>query len=270
MSTDTPPLAIETQAGIQIWRMQLAPVNALHPSLLAALHAALDAAERDDSLAAVVLASGLRVFSAGGDAAWMGAILAEGGKAGLIEEFNRTMNEFRRLCVRIRRSPLLVVAALGGHTLAGGLELAAACDLRFCAADPRLQIGVPEMNLFGALPSGGGGAQFLARLLGPARALEFILEGQPVAPEAALAMGLVERLCPPGEAEARAADFAAAVARKAGRIGTGAAKRAIFGGHDLPFDAAMDLDQSIHWDAMRRGNFLPGVEGFIARFGGAK
>lgn len=266
----TAPIHVETQPGYQIWRMQFAPVNALHPDLLGALHASLDAAERDETIAVVVLTSGLRVFSAGGDAAWMGAILAEGGKPGLIAEFNRTMDEFRRLCVRLRRSPILIVAALEGHTLAGGLELAAACDLRFCADDDRLQIGVPEMNLFGALPSGGGGAQFLARLLGPARALDFILEGRPVAPAAARAMGLVERLLPPGEVAAQAADFAAATARKAGRIGIHAAKRAILGGAELPFDAAMDLDQAVHWDAMRRGNFLPGVDGFIARFGAAK
>lgn len=256
--------------GYQIWKMSFAPVNALNPLLLASLDAQLSRAVEDETIAAVVLTSGLKIFSAGGDAGWMGQVLAERGPQGLVDEFNRTMDTFRELCVKLRRSPLLVIAALNGHTLAGGLELAAACDLRFSSNSERLQIGVPEMDLFGAMPTGGGGAQFLTRILGPSRALEFILEAKPVAPEAALRMGLVDRLYRPEELAAKSEEFAAAVAKKAGRIGVSAAKKSILGGWELPLQEALELDRSLHWDAMRRGNFQRGVGDFINRFGASK
>lgn len=258
---------VETQPGIQIWRMNSAPVNALSPALLAELNAKLDAAIADSSIAAIVLTSDLRVFSAGADASWMTEVLNRGGPEGLVDEFNAAMDIFREFCIRLRRAPILIVAALNGHTLAGGLELAAACDLRFASDVEKIQIGVPEMDLFGVMPSGGGGAQFIAKLMGSARALQFILDAKPVSPSQALQHGLVERLCPPDTLQADAAKFAGDVARKAGRIGVAAAKTAIFGGADLPFSAAMDLDRSIHWDCMRRGNFKAGAAAFAKKFG---
>jgi enoyl-CoA hydratase/carnithine racemase len=183
-----------------------------------------------------------------------------------MEEFIVTMDRFRALCVRMRQSPVLVVAALNGHALAGGLELAAACDLRFAADTPGLQIGVPEMDLFGALPSGGGGVQYLARLMPPSRALDFVLDAKPVAPQRAFELGLVDRLYATEELVTQAEAFASAVAKKAGRTGAAAAKRAVLGGAELPLYEALELDRSVHWDAVRRGNFLAGVDAFVERF----
>ena len=260
-------IKVQRGDGFQTWRMQFAPVNALHPDFLAALRENLTAAEADADVSAVVLTSGLKVFSAGGDAGWMSTLVAERGPQGLLEEFNRTMDVFRELCFSLRKSPLLVIAALNGHTLAGGLELAAACDLRFAADNERLQIGVPEMDLFGAMPTGGGGAQFLARLMGPSRALQFILDAKPVSPRAAYDARIVDRLCDPATLMEQATTFAAAVAKKAGRVGVSAAKRSILGGAEIPLSDAMELDRAVHWDCMRRGNFLPGIDSFIKRFG---
>jgi enoyl-CoA hydratase len=263
-----PALAVADHGGAQRWTMQLAPVNAINADMLAAFEAALDAAEADHAVAAVVLDSGLKVFSAGADATWMAQTATKLGPQGLLEDFNVTMDRFRAVCLRLRQAPFLVIAALDGHTLAGGLELAAACDLRFCADVPGLRLGVPEMDLFGCLPSGGGGAQFLARLLGASRALEFILSAKPISPARAFEIGLVERLCPAGQASAsaEALSFAGEVAGKAGRIGVSCAKRAIFGAGELPLSAALPLDGALHWDTMRRGNFLAGVEAFTQRY----
>jgi enoyl-CoA hydratase/carnithine racemase len=190
------------------------------------------------------------------------------GPQGLLEDFNATMDRFRAVCLRLRQAPFLVIAALDGHTLAGGLELAAACDLRFCADSHGLRLGVPEMDLFGCLPSGGGGAQFLARLMGASRALEFILSAKPISPARAFEIGLVDRLCLAGQASAsaEALSFAGEVAGKASRIGVSCAKRAIFGAGELPLSAALPLDGVLHWDTMRRGNFLAGVEAFTQRY----
>ena len=262
-------LEVKEADGIQTWTMSFGPVNPLNPDFLAAMKTALEDATANEAVSAIVLTSGLRVFSAGGDTSWMKKQHAERGADGLLDEFNRIMNDFRKLCVAMRCSPLLIIASLNGHTLAGGLELAAACDLRFCANNDRIQIGVPEMDLFGVMPSGGGGAQFIGRLMGASRALQFILDAKPVGPKDALEMGLVDRLYDPESLLEKSEAFAKSVSKKAGRIGVSAAKRAILDGIELPLLSAMSLDRAIHWDAMRRGNFRTVVSSFIQRFGGA-
>jgi enoyl-CoA hydratase/carnithine racemase len=196
----------------------------------------------------------------------MAKVVNERGRSALMEEFIVTMDRFRALCMRMRQSPLLFVAALNGHTLAGGLELAAACDLRFAADDNEMLIGVPEMDLFGAMPSGGGGAQFLARILEPSRALELVLDAKPITPQRAAEIGLVHRLYSSATLLQESEAFAAAVGRKAGRVGVSAAKRAILGGAELPLYEALEFDRSLHWDSIRRGNFLAGVDAFVERF----
>jgi enoyl-CoA hydratase len=259
-------LAVADHDSVRQWTMQLAPVNAINAEMLDAFEAALDDAEADSTVAAVVLDSGLKVFSAGADATWMAQSVESIGPQGLLEDFNATMDRFRAVCLRLRQAPFLVIAALDGHALAGGLELAAACDLRFCGDSDGLRLGVPEMDLFGCLPSGGGGAQFLTRLLGPSRALEFILSAKPISPSRAFAAGLVDRLCPAGQAGPQALEFAREVAGKAGRTGVSCAKRAVFGLGELPLSSALPLDGVLHWDTMRRGNFLAGVEAFAKRY----
>lgn len=264
--TNDDALQISAGDGYEVWSMNLAPVNAINSEMLEALHSEIARVRNDSTVAAVVLTSGLRVFSAGADATWMADVVGRDGSAALLEQFNETMDRFRLVCRALRELPALVVAAIGGHALAGGLELAAACDLRFSSDSERLQIGVPEMDLFGAMPSGGGGAQFLARLLGPSRALEFIFDAKPISPQRAQEIGLVERLYPAEELLGAAEAFAGGVAKKAGRVGVAAAKRAIFIGSELSLGAALELDRSIHWDAMRRGNFIPGVDAFVSKF----
>ena len=249
--------------------MNFPPVNAIDPDFIAALDTCMATLQDDDEVAVVVLTSGLRIFSAGADARWMARVVESEGLDVLLARFNATMDGFRSLAMRMRQSPVVFIAAIGGHALAGGLELAAACDIRFAADDDRIQLGAPEMKLFGALPSGGGGTQFLVRLLGPSRCLEFILRAEPCSPKDALAMGLVDRLFPAGTLGADTQAFANQVAT-AGRVGLNAAKRSILDGSTLPFYEAMELDRAVHWDAMRRGNFLSGVADFVARFGGSR
>jgi enoyl-CoA hydratase/carnithine racemase len=263
-------LEIRSGAGIETWMMGCEPVNALNLALLSILRQAVERVSRDDDLSVIVLSSSLAVFSGGADAGEMAKAVQEHGSEGLVRKFNQDMDFFRELCIAMRRSPCLFIAALNGHTLAGGLELAAACDLRFCANVDRLRIGVPEMNLFGALPSGGGGAQFITRLMGPSRALKFILDAKPVSPKRAVEMGLVDELFTPENLLEGAEKFAGEVAGKAGKIGIAAAKRTILGGAELPLHEALEVDHTLHWDAMRRGNFRAGVAAFVSRFGSDK
>jgi enoyl-CoA hydratase len=262
-----PGLTVERRDGVEVWSMDFPPVNAIDPAFLDAFEARLREAEASESTSVVVVTSALRVFSAGADASWMAEVVQREGPQGLLARFNATMDRFRELCLALRRSDILFVAALNGHTLAGGLELAAALDLRFAADEDRIQIGVPEMKLFGVLPSGGGGTQYLSRLLGPSRCLDFVLEAEPCTPRRAYEMGIVQRLYAPDVLRAEAESFATRVAARAGRIGIAAAKRGILDAAELPLNQAVGLDRAVHWDAMRRGGFLPGVQAFVERFG---
>jgi enoyl-CoA hydratase len=260
-------LQVSGDGGVQTWVMAFEPVNAIGPAFLDEMDKALSAALTDESVSVIVLTSGLRVFSAGADAEWIGRVAREGGPAELLKVFNKTMDRFREVCVRMRRSSLLFIAAVNGHALAGGLELAAACDLRFAADHDRIRIGAPEMKLFGVLPSGGGGAQFISRLMGPARALDFLLEAESCSPARALQLGLVERLYPADQLVAEARAFGQRVAERAGRVGIGAAKRSVTEGATLPIYDGLDLDHVVHWDSMRRGGFLPGIAAFVDKHG---
>ena len=101
-----------------------------------------------------------------------------------------------------------VVAAIEGHAVAGGLELAAWCDLRVVASDAILGVfcrrwGVPLID---------GGTVRLPRLIGMSRALDLVLTGRPVAADEALAMGLANRVVPPGTTRAAAEELAASIA----------------------------------------------------------
>jgi enoyl-CoA hydratase len=260
-------LTVTANSGVETWALGFPPVNALDSSFLTAMEDELDSLDERETTSVVLLTSSLRVFSAGADAKWMAGVIESEGADALVTRFNDSMDRFRRINLRIRNNEVLFVAVLGGHALAGGLELAAACDLRYAADDDRIQIGAPEMKLFGVLPSGGGGTQFLSRLLGPARCLEFLMRGETCNPRQALQLGLVDRLIDKDQLLDGALLFATSIASKAGRIGTNEAKRLVLDASGLPFDQAMDFDRTVHWDAMRRGGFLRGVEDFVARFG---
>jgi len=117
-----------------------------------------------------------------------------------------------RLARALEALPKPVIAAINGHAMGGGLELAMACDIRI-VEHGEFSIGLPEVNL-GLLP-GAGGTQRLARLVGTARALEMILRGRTIAPAQAVSMGLAHELVE--DALARANELAAELAAKPSR-----------------------------------------------------
>src|SRR5258708_11892094 len=94
---------------------------------------------------------------------------------------------------KMETTPLVFIAAISGHCLGGGLELALACDLRF-AAEGAYQIGLPEVNL-GLFP-GSGGTQRLPRLVGLSRGLDMIATATTLKPADAKEAGIVDRLYP--------------------------------------------------------------------------
>jgi len=162
--------------GIAVVTFEHAPVNALGAATIAEIVRQLDAA-RTDETTAVVLCGANGTFSAGADI------------AGFANP-DPTALTTRDLIARIESTSLPVIAALEGNALGAGLEVALACDYRIAA--PRARLGLPEIKL-GLLP-GAEGTQRLPRVIGVAAALDMILSGDPVSGEAALTLGLVDRL----------------------------------------------------------------------------
>ena len=105
-----------------------------------------------------------------------------------------------------------MIAAINGHALGGGLELALACHFRLAVDHPAVKIGLTELNL-GIIP-GWGGTQRLPALVGRSQALEMILMGRTLDPAAALRVGLVDRLSAPGKLEADVREFARQLAER--------------------------------------------------------
>jgi enoyl-CoA hydratase/carnithine racemase len=161
-------------------------LNALDAQLAAELAEAADQAERDDAAWVVVVSGEGRAFSSGMDRT---ALSAGGVGEAFFRDWIRALN-------RLEDMPKLVIAAIHGYCIGGGLQLALACDFRLCTADAVLGLGATRHGL---IPDGA--VLRLARIVGLGRAKELALLNENVSPEAAAAMGLVNWVVPPGELE---------------------------------------------------------------------
>jgi len=163
-------------------------LNAVTPDMLEELGLALASIEGDDALRVVVLTgAGDRAFCAGADIeAW--ASLAP------IDMWRRWVRSGHRLMDRLERLRQPTIAAINGIAFGGGLELALACDLRIAAETAKM--AAPEVGI-GTIP-GWGMTTRLALVVGPARAKQMILSGQPVDANKAEIWGLVSEVVPAG------------------------------------------------------------------------
>ena len=118
---------------------------------------------------------------------------------------------FNQVVLRVMRSPAVYIAAIGGPCGGGGLEMSVCFDVRLAADDDAVGFILPEL-LVGLTTTVGG--QRLAQLIGPARALEMMLEGRMYSPQEAHQMGLVNRLVPPDDLIDEAQDLGARYARR--------------------------------------------------------
>lgn len=178
-------------------------LNALNAVAKRELRDAIAALRDDPEVGAIVITgAGEKAFVAGTDIEELQGLDAAGGEA-----FSRGGQELFGL---IERCGKPVIAAVNGHALGGGCELALACTLRI--ASDRAKFGQPEVNL-GVIP-GYGGTQRLTRLIGAGRALEMMLTGAPVTADAALRSGLVNAVVPHAELPAAAQAMAQTLAGK--------------------------------------------------------
>ncbi|HEU4537100.1 MAG TPA: enoyl-CoA hydratase-related protein, partial [Polyangiaceae bacterium] len=170
------PISTERRGDILIITSNNPPVNALGHAVREGLAGAIEAADADGAVKAVVLRCEGQTFFAGAD----------------IAEFGRPLREplLPAIVDRIEALSKPVVAAIHGTALGGGLEVALACHYRVAA--PSAKLGLPEVKL-GLLP-GAGGTQRLPRVVGVPKALEMTAGGEPIGAEEAHALGLVDRL----------------------------------------------------------------------------
>lgn len=177
---------------------------------------------------------------------------------------NETLN-------RLEQTPKLVIAALNGHTVGGGLEIAMAADIRIAKKDAG-RVGLPEVNL-GVLP-GTGGTQRLARLIGKTRAIELMVTGRLLTFEEAQNMDVVnmimegddfadqvheyaKQFCPPNKA-----------AMAVGRI-----KRSVQSGAEVPFESGLAIERELQQQLFQSPDAREGLNAYIekrqAKFTGA-
>ena len=198
------------------------PLNLFTGQLVLELRDALRRIESADDVRAVVVSGrGDRAFSAGSH---VGEFEDQAGDVGR-DRHQLDQDVWRELA----ELPMPTIAAIEGHCLGGGLELALCCDIRIASETAKL--GLPEVKL--AVIPGSGGTQRLPRVVGAARAKELILTGRVLTATDAEAIGLVNRVVPAGQAVAAAGELGAEIA-KAGPIAVREAKRLI--------DAALDRD----------------------------
>ncbi len=152
-----------------------------------------------------------------------------------------------------------VIAAVEGHAVAGGLELALWCDLR--VADPSAIFGV-FCRRFG-VPLVDGGTVRLPRIIGQGQALDMILTGRGVGAEEAQRMGLANRLCAPGEARASAEELAREIARWPERC-MRADRLSAYTQWDKDLEAALGAEYERGWKVVESGETLEGAKRFSA------
>lgn len=232
-----------------------------------AMHRALDEhvvrLRMDTGTDVIVLrGAGERFFCAGADIDYLQS-LAPDEKYAFCLHANETL-------LRLENTPKLVIAALNGHCVGGGMEIALACDLRIAMAGSA-KVGLPEVTL-GVLP-GTGGTQRLTRVLGRSRALQWMVEGRNVSVEEAHAVGLVHEVWPATGWWERVLAYAQGFTRphKAAEA-VGLIKRAVLGGADLPLEAGLALERELQMRLFTAPDAKEGIAAFVekrpARFTG--
>jgi enoyl-CoA hydratase/carnithine racemase len=232
--------------------------NAIDDRLLGALFEAVDAVAADPSVRFLVITGASGAFSAGMD-------LKE--RAGFDDDELRAQRaQIVRLVTSVHELPIPVVAAVEGPAMAGGFELALACDL--IVAGEGATFGLPEVAV-GIFP-GGGATQTLTWLVGPARARDVILTGRRLSAAEAEAWGIVARVVPDGTALGAAVALATRMAEGA-PIGVREAKAGIRAAHRALADAMADEDaryERVLISQDRREGFRAFAEKRSPRFGG--
>jgi enoyl-CoA hydratase/carnithine racemase len=248
-----------TEKGVALITLNDPPVNAYTYEMLKELDACILEARFDADVHVIVITGhGEKHFCAGAN-------------INMLREADEKFKYYfclhaNETLLRFEHTPKLCIAALNGHTMGGGLEIALACDLRVARVGP-YQIGLPEVNL-GVLP-GTGGTQRLARLVGKGRAMEMMVEGAGLAFEQGVQIGLINKLWSAETPDAflrRVIDYAHEFCppNKAA-LAVGRMKRAVQSGLEMSLSEGLALERELQQELFATQDAKEGLVAFSAK-----
>jgi len=256
MANDSSRLFVRwiAENGLATLTVDRPPLNPLSHQVKAELQDCLEELAADPGIRCLILhGAGGRAFSVGADIKEFPEITAKRqGRQHAVQEHT--------LYNRIDFFPVPTIAAIEGHCLGGGLELALSCDLRVASESSRL--GLPEVKL-GVFPAGGG-TERLPRLIGEARARELIYTGEAVDAREAWRLGLVNRVAPAGQALALAQELGRAIAAHAG-VTLRAVKAVLDRGLRMDLLAAQQVSVDAISDLFQSEAVQEGVRAFLEK-----
>ncbi len=252
--TSAPPRVIVDRDGaVAVVQIGVAgSVNALDPALLDELDAALAALAADGAVRCAVLTGVGAAFAAGADLRHV--------RACTVEENLVYGDRLRDSFDAVAALPFPTIAAINGHALGGGLELALACTLRIAAAG--VPIGLPESRL-GLVPAAGG-VQRIVRTVLRGVALELMLTARHLDAEEAQRAGIVDRVVAPEDLLDAARETAARIARNS-PAAIRAVLTAVRDGAGLPLAEAQDLTRVASAEALASGEWREGIDAFLEK-----
>lgn len=225
------------------------PLNIINLQMMDELNAAWDETDALGSQVVVISGAGDRAFSAGVDIA-----------DHVPERLQAMLSKFHRVIRRIFESDRITIAAVHGHTLGGGAELAMVCDFVLAADD--IQIGLPEIGLACYPPVA---AAYLPRAIGFHRASQLALLGESISGLEAERIGLVSKVVAPGELDACVDDYVDRLMTKSSAA-IALTKKALREGLEHRFEKALDLTEKIYLKELARTEDMrEGIQAFLEK-----
>ena len=236
--------------GLAIIELDDPPANTYTHEMMRQLDDAILKARFDDDVHVIVIRGhGDKFFSAGANIGMLNSVTPRF-KYFFCLHANKTLN-------RLEQTPKLTIAALNGHTVGGGLEIAMACDIRL-ARENAGKIGLPEVNL-GVLP-GTGGTQRMARILGKPLSIELMVKGELFSFDRAKEIGLVNEIFPAKEFWEQVVLYAKQFCppHKASKA-VGLIKRSVQSGAEVPFESALAIERELQQQLFQSEDAKEGI-----------
>lgn len=264
---------IEKEEGVTIVYFNRPPVNAISMELMLELDKILKEIEDDNNIRAVILTSAIdKYFMAGADLTPKAGAPTEGPleprklieqtlKDLLTEEGRKNGWEVHRIMRRLQDLPKPTIAAINGHAVGGGCEMALCCDLRFMARG-RGKIGVSESGL-GLIPAGGG-TQRLPRLIGWSKALELMYEARRLTADEAQEIGLVNRVYEPEKLMEETLTYARNLAQGAA-VALKAIKKCVHKGIETTLSKGIEMEMEVMGEVATSQDAVEGIIAFLEK-----
>ena len=242
--------------GVAVLELNDPPANTYTHEMMRQLDEAILKARFDDSVHVIVITGqGGKFFCAGANIKMLSEVTPQF-KYYFCLHANETL-------MRLEQTPKLVIGALNGHCVGGGLEIAMACDIRIARKDCG-KIGLPEVNL-GVLP-GTGGTQRFARIVGRSKAIELMATGETFSMEKAVELGVVNQIFEGDNFMGQVMEYARQflppnkAAYAVGRI-----KRSVQSGLEMSFGESLSLERELQQQLFNSSDAKEGLDAYVSK-----